>query len=241
MNYYERHIGDYLKDTSHLTLLEHGVYSRLLDVYYTRECAIPDAHAARLIGARTKEEKSALRVVLQEFFIQEEHGDWIQQRCEQEIKRYLDKSSKARAAVSLRWEREKNARNTDVNTEGHSERTTDVDTDVSNPYEERNTPRARSQTPDTRHQPRSKASGGRATRLPADWSPSDEDLAYASRHGLVNGRASVEAEKFRNYWTAKSGKDATKLDWAATWRNWVLSAAQRQPAAKSDDVFAGSL
>ena len=48
MNYYERHIGDYLKDTAHLSLLEHGVYSRLLDVYYTRESPIPAADAERL-------------------------------------------------------------------------------------------------------------------------------------------------------------------------------------------------
>jgi uncharacterized protein YdaU (DUF1376 family) len=32
VNYYERHIGDYLKDTAHLSLLEHGIYTRLLDV-----------------------------------------------------------------------------------------------------------------------------------------------------------------------------------------------------------------
>ena len=48
MNYYERHIGDYLKDTSHLSLLEHGVYTRLMDVYYTKETGIPKEDAARL-------------------------------------------------------------------------------------------------------------------------------------------------------------------------------------------------
>jgi hypothetical protein len=48
VNYYERHIGDYLKDTAHLSLLEHGIYTRLLDVYYTRECPIPKAEVSRL-------------------------------------------------------------------------------------------------------------------------------------------------------------------------------------------------
>lgn len=84
MNFYKRHIGDYLKDTAHLTLLEHGVYSRLLDVYYTRESGIPDAQAARLIGARGKEETAALKVVLDEFF-ELVDGTWIQDRCEREI------------------------------------------------------------------------------------------------------------------------------------------------------------
>ncbi|HTH08983.1 MAG TPA: YdaU family protein, partial [Acidovorax sp.] len=68
MNYYERHIGDYLKDTAHLSLLEHGVYTRLMDVYYTRESAIPEDQVARLIGARSKEEREALEAVLSEFF-----------------------------------------------------------------------------------------------------------------------------------------------------------------------------
>lgn len=67
MNYYERHIGDYLKDTAHLTLLEHGVYTRLLDVYYTREDGIPEADAGRLVGACLPAEKQALRSVLSEF------------------------------------------------------------------------------------------------------------------------------------------------------------------------------
>lgn len=46
MNFYKRHIGDYIKDAAHLSLLEHGVYARLMDVYYTREAGIPDGQAA---------------------------------------------------------------------------------------------------------------------------------------------------------------------------------------------------
>lgn len=84
MNFYKRHIGDYLKDTAHLSLLEHGVYTRLLDVYYTRESGIPDAQAARLIGARGREEAAALKVVLDEFF-ELLDGTWFQDRCEREI------------------------------------------------------------------------------------------------------------------------------------------------------------
>lgn len=39
----------------------------------------------------------------------------------------------------------------------------------------------------------------------------------------------LEAAKFRDHWVSKSGKDATKLDWMATWRNWCRNA--RGPAA----------
>lgn len=84
MNYYKRHIGDYLKDTAHLSLLEHGIYTRLLDVYYTRESAIPEAQAARLIGARSEAEREAMQLVLEEFF-ELRDGLWIQHRCEREL------------------------------------------------------------------------------------------------------------------------------------------------------------
>jgi hypothetical protein len=36
----------------------------------------------------------------------------------------------------------------------------------------------------------------------------------------------VKAEhlKFVDYWCSKSGKDATKVDWVRTWRNWIRNA-----------------
>lgn len=84
MNFYKRHIGDYIKKAGHLTLLEHGIYARLMDVYYTREAGIPEDKAARLIGARSKEEMQALSNVLDEFFTLVD-GTWTQGRCEEEI------------------------------------------------------------------------------------------------------------------------------------------------------------
>lgn len=84
MNFYKRHIGDYIKKAGHLTLLEHGIYTRLMDVYYTREAGIPEDKAARLIGARSKDELQALANVLEEFFDLVD-GAWTQGRCEEEI------------------------------------------------------------------------------------------------------------------------------------------------------------
>jgi hypothetical protein len=34
-----------------------------------------------------------------------------------------------------------------------------------------------------------------------------------------------------NYWTAKAGKDGTKTDWRATWRNWLLTEQDKNPVA----------
>lgn len=63
----------------------------------------------------------------------------------------------------------------------------------------------------------------RATRLPKDFEPSPEPEAEQG----IDRR--TEIANFRDYWTAKSGNDATKLDWQATWRTWARR-AHRKPA-----------
>lgn len=68
-------------------------------------------------------------------------------------------------------------------------------------------------------QDQKKEQGARATRLPQDWQPSPDDLAWA-RANRPELDALAEADKFRDYWTAKN-RDAAKLDWPATWRNWI--------------------
>ena len=74
--------------------------------------------------------------------------------------------------------------------------------------------------------PRKEATG-RGSRLPADWQPSPSEAAFALDRGMPQARLNTEAEKFRNYWTAKSGAGATKRDWSATWRNWIITAMER--------------
>ena len=73
-----------------------------------------------------------------------------------------------------------------------------------------------------------------ATRLPLDWNPEPNELSWAvTERPDIDPRA--EADKFRDYWTAKAGKDGRKADWRATWRNWIRNARgsppQRQQAA----------
>jgi uncharacterized protein YdaU (DUF1376 family) len=97
LNYYERHIGDYIKDTAHLSLLEHGVYTRLLDVYYLREQGIPKDQVYRLVSAASKAEKAAVDSVLREYF-QLHDGHWVQGRCQDVIAEYHAFVEKQRAA-----------------------------------------------------------------------------------------------------------------------------------------------
>lgn len=104
MHYYEHHLGDYTEATSHLSFVEDAAYSRCIRKYYSTEKPLPgDIKAVqRLVGARTKEEKAAVELVLNEFFELSEDG-WRNSRCDQEIARYLDKQAKAARSANARW------------------------------------------------------------------------------------------------------------------------------------------
>lgn len=67
-----------------------------------------------------------------------------------------------------------------------------------------------------------------ATRLPGDWVLPDDWRAFVSEQD-ANLNADEIASVFRDYWVAKPGAAGRKLDWEATWRNWV----RRSPAAKT--------
>ena len=74
--------------------------------------------------------------------------------------------------------------------------------------------------------PNAELKRARGNRLPADWWPSESLMAYAAAHGMSDSRITREAEKFKNYWVAKTGAGAVKRDWEATWRNWILNAME---------------
>lgn len=76
------------------------------------------------------------------------------------------------------------------------------------------------------------ASGRKGTRLPADWEPSAKNEKDALELGLPLLAQAIEVRKFRDYWLGKSGRDATKVDWDATWRLWVTRACEQRGATK---------
>lgn len=106
MHHYQHHIGDYDAATAHLSWDEDLAYSRLLRVYYRDEKlrGFSLADIFRLVRAKTKKEKLAVESVLSEFFVRVE-GGWINKRCEEEIGRFREKSTKAKSSADARWNR----------------------------------------------------------------------------------------------------------------------------------------
>ncbi len=66
---------------------------------------------------------------------------------------------------------------------------------------------------------------GRGSRLEADWQPPAEAWDFGRRLGLDEREVADELDRFRDYWIAKPGKDGRKLDWWATFRNWLRRTA----------------
>lgn len=120
MNYYPHHIADFNNATRHLTVVERAFYRELIELYYTTEKPLPanDFDAlARVVLARSDDEKAALRAVLSEFFTLD--GDlYRNKRCDAEILVYQEKlanSSKAGKASALARAKQKvNKRSTGV-------------------------------------------------------------------------------------------------------------------------------
>lgn len=96
MNYYKRHLGDYARDTGHLSALEHGIYTLLLDWYYTNERPIPQEKAFRIARGNREETQT----VLSEFFELTPDG-WKHARADREIAEYKEKADRNREAGKL--------------------------------------------------------------------------------------------------------------------------------------------
>jgi hypothetical protein len=47
-----------------------------------------------------------------------------------------------------------------------------------------------------------------------------------------------EIERFRDHWAAAPAAKGCKLDWSATWRNWVREAVRRNRGGSSTASFA---
>lgn len=94
MNYYEHHIGDYIKDTAHLSMLEDSAYRRLIDAYLFSEKPIPvnPDEAFKIAGAKTRKEKEVVKSILDEFFNIQQDG-WHHWWCDAEIERERKKQA----------------------------------------------------------------------------------------------------------------------------------------------------
>ena len=101
---------DYLADTGHLTLAQHGAYLLLMAHYYRTRRPLP-ANASilhRVCRCTTDADKLAMDEVLSEFFVAD--GDvYRHSRIDQELAKAVDISEKRRSAANAKHHRSKAA------------------------------------------------------------------------------------------------------------------------------------
>ena len=75
----------------------------------------------------------------------------------------------------------------------------------------------------------------RGARLPEDWTLPESWCEWAhdfvcpyTDHRLTPAEVALEAEKFADYFHSAPGQKGVKLNWRATWRNWVRTAAREK-------------
>jgi uncharacterized protein YdaU (DUF1376 family) len=203
VHFYQFNIGDYRRDTSHLTLLEHGIYRQLLDTYYLSENPIKLdlEEVMRTHSVRTADEERALKNVLKDFFDETSDG-YFHKGCDRNIEAYRKKSKMASESAKARWSQpHANALPTD------SERNA-------------NGMLTNNHKPLTNNQEPIKKSMQRGTRLPADFELPDDWVFFCKQERPELVPREVFAG-FKDYWISQAGVKANKTDWFATWRNWV--------------------
>jgi len=224
------YIGDYLGDTQRLTTEQHGAYLLLIFDYW-RNGPAPDDDAVlqqitRLERAAWKRHRPALEKLFQIV-----DGHWHHRRIERELvsakQNQERRSNKARAAAQARWEQssgkaESNAPSMPQALLGECP------------------PPSPSPSPDGDTSgvstPEVKRAEARGTRLPTDFVMPDDWIEWAmSERAWTRQDAENEASNFHDHWIAKPGKDGRKIDWAATWRNWVRNSRRQAHGQRTRD------
>ena len=212
MHYYSFHVSDYIHDTAHLSIYEDLAFRRLLDLYYTSEKPIPNKTQEVSRRIRMSGHSDAVQTVLEEFFMFDIANDcWFHKRCDETISAYQAKAERNRAVGKLGGRPKSNP-------DAIPQETQMVSKD--NPNHKPIT---------NNHKPIDKKTLGK--RLANDLVLSDEWKEFC-----VNERPELNPvqtfDKFKDYWIAQAGQKGVKLDWFATWRNWVrnTNAPKQNPA-----------
>lgn len=207
MNFYPFHIGDYISHTSHLSDAEDLAYRRMIDLYYQSEQPFTDIE---FVARRVKSTTEIVSVLLSDFFVKSEDG-WRNKRADEEIAKYHAKAESARNANKAKL-----AKKSELKPALKSETNQDA---------------TKNQEPITNNHIIDSAKAPKAKRLditvlPIEWF----EFCKETRPDL---KPHDVFDQFKDYWVAQGGQKGAKLDWTATWRNWVRN--QRQQSITTQD------
>lgn len=196
--------SDFLAGTGGMTAATKGVYITLLCLIYEAEKPLTQSRdaIARRCGCTLPAFEKALTALVEDGKMQVGPDGIWSQKCEKHIASRRERRNSAKAAAEKRWQKSE-----------EKQRKADAPA-----YDPQCKPEPEPEIEETSVSSRPRK---RATRLPETWALPREWGQWAVNEGWPETVIRSEADKFRDYWIGKSGKDATKADWAATWRNWM--------------------
>ena len=104
MQFYNHHIGDFIKSTHFLSHEDRSIYLGLLWYFYDTEQ--PLTKNLDDLAMRVKATKDQVMRIINVFFIETDEG-YVNPRAVAELEKTYEKSEKARQNVMKRWEKEK--------------------------------------------------------------------------------------------------------------------------------------
>jgi hypothetical protein len=155
---------------------------------------------------------NAVQTVLEEFFMFDMENDcWFHKRCDKAIADYQAKAERNREVGKLGGRPKSNP-------SANPQETQVVSKD--NPNQEPIT---------NNHKPIEKKTLGKRLATDSCLTKEWEEFCQQTRPELNPAKT---FDQFKDYWIAQAGQKGVKLDWFATWRNWVRStnAPKQNPA-----------
>lgn len=195
---------DYLHDTYDLTACEHGIYLLLLCRYWVSGPLKPDMRSLCRAAAGAKPRH--VTAILERFWVLTDEG-WVNERMQKEMVKSSERVSRAVNANKARWEKNPTETTTEP-VQMESVTNSNRHTHIQEQEEEREEQRNKEEKP------------RRGSRLSPSETIPDAYLAFAKKE-----RPDLDAHRiwatFCDYWVARPGQAGIKLDWLATWRNWI--------------------
>lgn len=195
MNFYKRYLGEYARDTAHLTLMEHGAYTAMLDTYYATEKSLPADKGSlyRIAKAFNAAERKAVDKIADEFFPVNGDSTRHNKRADEELNGYRTQAdTNRRIAVEREARRRQHEKSTKRATDGS-----------------------------TNDQPKPEARSKIKTPIPENFGISDRVAAWAASKGISNLEAHMEffknqcaAKGYRNVDWDRAFMNAVTADWA---------------------------
>jgi uncharacterized protein YdaU (DUF1376 family) len=238
MHHYDFHVGDYMKDTAHLTNEEDLCYRRLLDMYYDQEG--PITSDTKWVARRIRIGQTIVDSVLSDFFVFE-NSSWHNKRADEVISAYKQFAEAGKKGAQKRWGGNEGATKTplaidsppiapllppqsqiiatlpDANS-NHKPETINQEPETKNQESKESLPPAACQQ--KLSLPPEPLPATRACQMPESFTPNESSLMLAKTLGVS---VEVELPKFKDFnrMHGRLGKD-----WQAGFKNWLRKAAE---------------